>query len=190
MEIIFPLTSHYTKTQVLVFNNLLRSKMPWPNMVNFTVYLAGHRHTGYVWWEGAQSRFQVDLKSNFALKNNSMEFLLGPIIRRINVMYESRMKWTWHHSKLTVEEVSFFGRLKSGTPSTNIYAWWSSRRYRLGRHAPNWSTLLQLHLHSRLNTWLQWIGQRQLQDETRIKSHTDEKFCDLVWLILEILQYV
>ena len=27
--------------------------------------------------------------------------------------------------------------------------------------------LLQLNLHFRLNTWLQWIGQRQLQDETR-----------------------
>ena len=27
--------------------------------------------------------------------------------------------------------------------------------------------LLQLHLHFRLNTWLQWIGQRQLQDEMR-----------------------
>ena len=26
--------------------------------------------------------------------------------------------------------------------------------------------LLQLHLHSRLKTGLQWIGQRQLQDET------------------------
>ena len=26
---------------------------------------------------------------------------------------------------------------------------------------------LQLHLHSRLNTWLQWIGQRQLEDEMR-----------------------
>ena len=25
--------------------------------------------------------------------------------------------------------------------------------------------LLQLHIHSQLNTWLQWIGQRQLQDE-------------------------
>ena len=25
----------------------------------------------------------------------------------------------------------------------------------------------QLHLHSRLNTWLQWIGQRQLQDQIR-----------------------
>ena len=24
---------------------------------------------------------------------------------------------------------------------------------------------LQPHLNSRLNTWLQWIGQRQLQDE-------------------------
>ena len=26
---------------------------------------------------------------------------------------------------------------------------------------------VQLHLHSRLNTWLQWIGQKQLQDKTR-----------------------
>ena len=28
------------------------------------------------------------------------------------------------------------------------------------------SALLQLHLHSRLNNWLHWIKQRQLQDET------------------------
>ena len=28
------------------------------------------------------------------------------------------------------------------------------------------SALLQLHLHSRLNTWLQWNGQRQLQGKT------------------------
>ena len=41
-----------------------------------------------------ESRFHVDLKLNFALKNNSMGFLLGPIARRINVLYESRMKWT------------------------------------------------------------------------------------------------
>ena len=41
-----------------------------------------------------------------------MEFLLGPITQRINVLYEARMKWTWHHSKLAVEEVSFFGRLR------------------------------------------------------------------------------
>ena len=26
----------------------------------------------------------------------------------------------------------------------------------------------KLYLHSQLNTWLQWIGQRQLQDETKI----------------------
>ena len=30
------------------------------------------------------------------------------------------------------------------------------------------STLLQLHLHSHLNTWLQWIGQRQLQDDIQV----------------------
>ena len=29
------------------------------------------------------------------------------------------------------------------------------------------AALLQLHLHSRLNTWFQWIEQRQLQDKTR-----------------------
>ena len=29
------------------------------------------------------------------------------------------------------------------------------------------SALPQLHLHSWLNTWLQWIGQRQLQDKMR-----------------------
>ena len=30
------------------------------------------------------------------------------------------------------------------------------------------SALLQLHLHFWLNTWFQWIGQRQLQDKTRV----------------------
>ena len=29
------------------------------------------------------------------------------------------------------------------------------------------SALLQLHLHFRLNAWLQWTGQRQLQGGTR-----------------------
>ena len=81
-------------------------------LVNFSVSPAGDWQTGCLWWEVAESRFHMDLKSNFALKNNSMEFLLGPITRRINVLYESRMKWTWHHYKLGVEEVSFFGGLK------------------------------------------------------------------------------
>ena len=30
------------------------------------------------------------------------------------------------------------------------------------------AALLLLHIHSQLNTWLQWVEQRQLQDETRI----------------------
>ena len=97
---------------------------------------AGDWQTGCLWWEVVELRFHVDLKSNFALKNNSMEFWVGPITRRINVLYESRMKWTWHHSKLAVEEVSFFGGLKSGTPSTIIYTRQSSGRYELGCDAP------------------------------------------------------
>ena len=81
-------------------------------LVNFFASPAGDWQTGCLWWEVAESRFYVDLKSNIALQNNSMEFLLGPITQRINVLYESRMKWTWHHSKLAVEEVSFFGGLR------------------------------------------------------------------------------
>ena len=46
------------------------------------------------------------------------------------------------------------------------------------------SALFQLLLHSRLNTWLQWIGQRQLQDETR-----DFRCRGLVRLILEVWRY-
>ena len=42
---------------------------------------------------------------------------------------------------------------------------------------------VQLHLHLWLNTWLQWIGQTQLQDEKR-------NFWDLVRLILGGWQYV
>ena len=48
------------------------------------------------------------------------------------------------------------------------------------------SALLRLHLHSRLNSWLQWIGQRQLHDKTK----NIYKFLDLVHLILEVWQYV
>ena len=44
-----------------------------------------------------------------------------------------------------------------------------SRQYIFWSLRCSWSlsALLQLHLHSPINTWLQWIGQRQLQDETR-----------------------
>ena len=46
-----------------------------------------------------------------------------------------------------------------------------------------WASLVgaaPLHPNSRLNTWLQWIVQRQLQDKT------SDKFCDLVPFILEV----
>ena len=66
-------------------------------LVNFSPSPARDWQTGCLWWEVVESRFQLDLKSNFALKINYMEFLLGPITRRINVLHESWMKWTWHH---------------------------------------------------------------------------------------------
>ena len=81
-------------------------------MVDFTVSPCPRNwQTGCIRWEVAQSRFHVDLKLNLASKNNSLGFLPGPITLWINVMYESQMKWTWHHSQLAVE-VSFVGRLR------------------------------------------------------------------------------
>ena len=44
-------------------------------------------------------------------------------------------------------------------------AWISDYTY--GYLKPLISALLQLHLHPRLNTWIKWIEQSQLQDETR-----------------------
>ena len=79
-------------------------------LVNFSASPAGYWQTGCLWWEVVESRFHVDLKSNFALKTNSMEFLLGPFTRRINVLYESRMKWTWHHAKVSCWRGKFLRR--------------------------------------------------------------------------------
>ena len=86
-----------------VVNNPIRSKILWPNIGSF-LRLPGR---------GVTNRMLMVRGSRVTiLCNNSMEFLLGPITWRINVLYESRMKWTWHHSKLAVEEVSFFGGLR------------------------------------------------------------------------------
>ena len=111
------------------------------NMVNFAVSPAGHWQTRNEWWEVVQSRFQVDLKSNFAQKNNSMDFLLGPITRRINAMYESSMKWI--PLQVSCWRGEFLRQAQSGTPSTIIYTRWSSRPYGLGCHTPTcmWRTM-------------------------------------------------
>ena len=91
-------TGEFAKTAVPVVSNPICSKIPW--------WLISQQ-MGCLWWEVAQSRFYVDLKPNFALKNNSMEFLPDQITRWVNVPYELRLKWTRNHSRLAVEEVSF-----------------------------------------------------------------------------------
>ena len=39
-----------------------------------------------------------------------MGFWLGLITQEIHVIYESRMNWTWHHSKIAFDEVHFYHR--------------------------------------------------------------------------------
>ena len=45
-----------------------------------------------------------------------MEVSSGQITRGINVLHESSLNWTCHHSWYAVEEVSLFRWLKGGTP--------------------------------------------------------------------------
>ena len=85
-------------------------------LVNFSVSSPGYWQTGCLWWEAVESWFHLDLKSVFALNNNSMGFLLSHITGWINVIHESWMKWTWHHSKFAIHEVSFHHRLRLVAP--------------------------------------------------------------------------
>ena len=105
-------------------------------LVNFSVSPVGDWQTESLWWELAQSRFHVDLKWNFALKNNSMEFLPGQITRQMNVLYKSQLKWVWHHSELVVEKVSFFRRLRVVLLQLYINTRWGSQCDGLWCHAP------------------------------------------------------
>ena len=54
------------------------------------------------------------------------------------------------------------------------------------------SALLQLHLHSRLNAWLQWIRHRQLQDKTRSVYFLGDLVCHIleVWRTIYTIQLV
>ena len=170
IEIIFPFTSHYLKAPVPVVNNPIRSKIPWPTgdwqtgclwwdsrvTISYVIYVhdraVGVANLGVMllwWWEAVESWFHLDLKSFFALKHNSRVFLLGHITRWINVIYESRVKWTWHHSQVRFSWGKFPPQTQSGTSSTIICTRWSSRYEGLGCHAPMVTTEWDRHERER-----------------------------------------
>ena len=101
---------------------------------------------------GSPVTISYGFKSNLTLKNNPREFLPGQITRRINVLDESRLKWTWHHSKLAVEEVNFFRRSKVVLLQLYINTWWSSQHDGLGCHAP-----MLTRVRNRHNYWMTCI---------------------------------
>ena len=100
-------------------------------LVNFSTSPAGGWQTGSLWWEVVESRFHVDLKSNCAVINTSMEFLLGDkfTIRITDEMDMTPLQASCWRGK-------FLRLTQSDTPSTIIYRRWSSRRYQLWYHAP------------------------------------------------------
>ena len=142
-------TSHYPKTRVPVVNNPIRSKTLWWNIsfsktpwwnISFSVFLKWDWQAGCLWWGVARLRFHVDLKSNFGLKNNSIEFLPDQITRWINRLFELQLKLTWHHSKLAVEKVNFICRHRVALLQWYINTPRSSRHDGLGCHVPVGST--------------------------------------------------
>ena len=105
IEINFPWRHETPKTPVAVINNSIHSQNNVPNL-----WLISQSR-----WQGieksdiyGETQPSHDCKTNFALKHILWCFCLVSDYSTINVKYESRMKWTGHHSKLTVEEVSFY----------------------------------------------------------------------------------
>ena len=93
---------------------------------------------------------------------------------KITTLKTSRATCAWIR---TYDELSFPGlycmRYSCGISSTKSliqYAPWLAIELLITQIylEHRLSAQLQLYLHSRLNTWLQWIGQRRLQDEMRI----------------------
>ena len=71
-----------------------------------------------------------------------------------------RKWWMLTHWRLVTHTVMYIYRYTSNISRTLI-------DNRIVDHSDVVSALPQLHLHSRLDTCLQWIGQKQLQDEMR-----------------------
>ena len=70
---------------------------------------------------GSRLMISFEFKVNFYVKNNSVEFLFGPISQRINVKHEFWMKLTWNIYELATEgRGTFLPRTQSGTLSIVI----------------------------------------------------------------------
>ena len=67
----------------------------------------GYWQTWCLWCKSVKSRFDMDLKSNIALKIIPQGSCVGQITRRIDVIYEQWIKLTWRRSKFAVEKVNF-----------------------------------------------------------------------------------
>ena len=96
-------------------------------------------------WGVAQSRFHVDLKSNFALKNNSMEFLPGVFAWSDYSADKCNVRIT-DEIDMTTLQVSCWRVKFLWQPQSHIYTKWSSRRYGLGCHAPIFLNFAWSHL--------------------------------------------
>ena len=69
---------------------------------------------------------------------------------------------TWHGVIICVILLTIYRQIFS-TSRTLVGNWIVDRSDVVGASPVG---TVQLHLHSRLNTWIQWIGQKQLQDVT------------------------
>ena len=93
-------------------NNPIRSKIPWPNIGQF-IRLPGRGLTNRMFMvRGSRVTISCGFKVEFCIEKSLHGVFAWADYLVDNVLYESRMKWTWHHSKLAVEEVSFFRGLR------------------------------------------------------------------------------
>ena len=135
------------RTPVPVVNNPSRSKMPWLNIGWFLSVPGGELTNRMFIVRGGPVRISCGLTVEFCVEKqfnvgSYLVWLLG------GWMYYMNRGWhgTWHHSKLAVDEVSFF---RAGLRVVLLQLYnttrWSCRHAGLGCHGPvnPWARILR-----------------------------------------------
>ena len=84
---------------------------------------------------------------------------ISPLASPLSVKFDTGSRYVWHEELMTHFSISW------------KYLPIFIETVASGANVRQMSALLQLHLHSRLNTWLLWIEQRQIHGEIRSRTY-------------------
>ena len=112
----FPFTSRLPKRPVPGSNNPIRSQDSSLNTGSFHRVLAGVLTKWMFVVRGSRRMISFGFKVTFCIEKQFQGDLSWSDCSTDKCSIWTRMKWTWHHSKFAIDEVSFYHRLKVVLP--------------------------------------------------------------------------